>query len=105
LNHWIKRPELRRHLEYAFTRGDIQRLPIELSLFARCTTPKQWNGYDIDNITNIYNQCKYRWINIEKQCQNYCLFNNYIQYTLTNNNSISSTFIQYKIYIIRLFVF
>ncbi|CAF1272798.1 unnamed protein product [Rotaria sp. Silwood1] len=99
LNHWISRPELRRHLENAFIRGDIQRLPIELSLFARCQTPKQYNGYEIDNITGIYNQCIYRWIDIEQQCKNYCLFNHHIENYFITNNSI---LLQYKLFIILL---
>ena len=74
LNRWIFRPELRRHLEKAFNNGDLSRLPIDLSSFARCTTPEEWSGYEINNITEIYNQCRYRWLTIENECRNYCEF-------------------------------
>ncbi|CAF1529993.1 unnamed protein product, partial [Rotaria sordida] len=105
LNRWISRPELRRHLENSFLRGDIHRLPIDLSLFARCQTPIEWNGYELYNITGIYNQCKYRWFHIEQQCNNYCLINNHIELYHTNIKSISSTFIQYKLFFIGLIIF
>jgi hypothetical protein len=75
LNRWISRVELRRHLEKAFLRGDLSRLPIDLSSFARCTTPKEWNGYEINNITGIYSQCRYRWLAIENECRDYCQLN------------------------------
>ena len=72
LDRWISRPELRRHLEKSNSQGDFHRFPIELSLFARCATPKIWAGREIDNITGIFSQCQERWSIIEEQCQNYC---------------------------------
>ena len=72
LNRWITRPELRRHLERAYARGDFTRLPVELSLFARCATPNRWSGHEVDNITQVYGQCQHRWTDIEQECQNYC---------------------------------
>lgn len=72
LDRWITRPELRRHLEKSNARGDFHRFPIELSLFARCATPKAWSGREIDNITGVFSQCQERWSIIEEQCQNYC---------------------------------
>ena len=83
LDRWISRPELRRHLEKSQARGDFHRFPIELSLFARCATPKSWSGREIDNITGVFSQCQERWSIIEEQCQNYCqletktIFNSY----------------------------
>jgi hypothetical protein len=101
LNRWISRPELRRHLEKAFIQGDISRLPIDLSSFARCTTPEQWNGYEIENITGIYSECRYRWLNIEEECQNYCQLTNPTEFS---SSSISSGFFQYNFYIIGLII-
>ncbi|UJR13490.1 hypothetical protein I4U23_000504 [Adineta vaga] len=72
LNHWITRIELRRHLEKAYERGDFYRFPIDLSAFARCKTPKEWKGYEINNITGIYQQCQHQWSFIEGKCRNYC---------------------------------
>jgi len=76
LDRWITRIELRRHLEKSHARGDFHRLPIELSLFARCATPKQWSGKEISNISGIFSQCQQRWSNIEQECQNYCQLEN-----------------------------
>jgi hypothetical protein len=101
LNRWISRPELRRHLERAFIHGDLSRLPIDLSSFARCQTPKQWNGYEIDNITGIYRQCRHRWLAIEEECRNYCQLKTSIEFSL---RSTSSGFIQYNFYIIGLVI-
>jgi len=97
LSRWISRPELRRHLEKAHERGDFYRLPIELSLFARCATPKEWNGYEIDNITGIYRQCRHRWLTIEDECRNYCQIKPRIAISLTNVHSLSSGCIQYNL--------
>ena len=105
LNRWISRPELRRHLEKAHARGDFSHLPIELSLFARCATPNQWNGYEIDNITGIYNQCRNRWEIIEQECRNYCQIKNFIDISLTTQTSGSSTFRKYDFHLISLIIF
>jgi hypothetical protein len=90
LDRWISRPELRRHLEKSNARGDFHRLPIELSLFARCATPKQWSGREIGNITGIFAQCQQRWSYIEQECQNYCQLNNEIDTSTIIMNSSSS---------------
>lgn len=104
LNRWISRPELRRHLEDAYTRGDLYRLPIELSLFARCTTPQEWNGYELDNITDIYNRCRHRWFAIQQECQNYCQIEHYEDISSATVKLFSSSSIQYGFYIIVLFI-
>ena len=90
LNRWISRPELYRHVEKAFVRGDLTRLPIDLSMFARCAKPQEWNGYEINNITGVYSQCRYRWMMIEHQCRNYCQEENFIETSL--NSSTGSRF-------------
>jgi hypothetical protein len=105
LNRWISRPELRRQLEKAHARGDFSHLPIELSLFARCATPTQWNGYEIDNITGIYNQCRQRWVVIEQECRNYCQVKNFMEISLTITNSVSSEFRHDDFYLIGLVIF
>jgi hypothetical protein len=105
LNRWISRPELRRHLEKAHARGDFSHLPIELSLFARCATPNQWSGYEIDNITGIYNQCRNRWEIIEQECRNYCQIENFIKISLTTQTSGSSNFRKYDFHLISLIIF
>ncbi len=102
LNRWISRPELRRHLEKAFTYGDLSRLPIDLSSFARCATPKQWSGYEIDNITGIYSQCRHRWLTIEQECQNYCQFKTPMEFSVRSTSS--GLFIQYNFYILVLVI-
>jgi hypothetical protein len=99
LNRWISRPELRRHLEKAFNHGDLARLPIDLSAFARCSTPKEWNGYEIENITGIYTQCRNRWVMIEQECQNYCQLK-----SPRTSSSISSGFVLYHFYLIELVI-
>jgi hypothetical protein len=105
LDRWISRPELRRHLEMSYARGDFHRLPIELSLFARCATPKQWSGREISNITGIFNQCEQRWSNIEQECENYCQLNNDIQISsVTKMKTTSVGILQYDfLFIIRLY--
>jgi hypothetical protein len=103
LDRWISRLELRRHLEKAYARGDFHRLPIELSLFARCATPKQWSGREISNITGIFAQCQQRWDIIEQECQNYCQFNDEIQTSTIIINSNSSRSIQYNLFFVRLY--
>lgn len=91
LDRWINRPELRRHLEMSYERGDFHRLPIELSLFARCATPEHWQGREISNITGIFLQCQHRWSQLEDQCHNYCQLNqDDIETSLTTNSSIES---------------
>ncbi len=97
LSRWISRPELRRHLEKAHERGDFYRLPIELSLFARCATPEEWNGYEIDNITGIYRQCRYRWLTVEDECRNYCQIKPRTAISSTTVHSLSSGCIQYNL--------
>ncbi|UJR33811.1 hypothetical protein I4U23_021235 [Adineta vaga] len=95
LDRWISRPELRRHLENSHARGDFHRLPIELSLFARCATPKQWSGREVGNISGIFTQCQQRWSMIEEECQNYCQLEQEIPtstLTINNNNNNSSEF-------------
>jgi hypothetical protein len=103
LDRWISRPELRRHLEKSHARGDFHRLPIELSLFARCATPKQWFGREIGNITGMFTQCQQRWFAIEEECENYCQLDNQIQTTATTIDSISSGSIQYKLVFVRFY--
>jgi hypothetical protein len=92
LNRWISRPELRRYLEKTFRNGDLSRLPIDLSSFARCTTPKKWYGYEINNITGIYSQCRYRWLTIENECRNYCELK-----TSSSNSSYHFSFITFLV--------
>lgn len=87
LNRWITRLELRRHLEKAYERGDIHRFPIDLSPFARCSTPKRWTGYEIENITGIYKQCRRHWLSIEEKCRDYCQISNH---SITTVRSLSS---------------
>ncbi len=103
LDQWILRPELRRHLEKANARGDFHRLPIELSLFARCATPKQWSGREISNITGIFAQCQERWSNIEQECQNYCQLDNEIDTSTIIINSSSSRSNQYNLLLVHLY--
>jgi hypothetical protein len=92
LDRWISRIELRRHLEKSYARGDFHRLPIELSLFARCATPKQWSGREISNITGIFTQCQQRWSTIQQECLNYCQLDNEIPTsTIIINNSSSGS--------------
>lgn len=90
LNRWISRPELYRHLEKAFLRGDLARVPIDLSTFARCAKPKQWNGYEINNITGVYSQCRHRWSMISNECRDYCQEENLVE--IISINSIGSRF-------------
>lgn len=90
LDRWISRIELRRHLEKAYLHGEFHRLPIELSLFARCATPKQWFGKEIGNITGVFTQCQQRWSMIEHECQNYCQLNVNIRNSTRINNINSS---------------
>jgi len=103
LDRWISRPELRRHLEKSHARGDFHRLPIELSLFARCATPKQWFGREIGNITGMFTQCQQRWFAIEEECENYCQLDNEIQTAATTIDTISSGSIQYKLVFVRFY--
>ncbi|CAF0724388.1 unnamed protein product [Rotaria sordida] len=103
LDRWISRPELRRHLEKAYTRGDFYRLPIELSLFARCATPKQWSGREIGNITGIFTQCQQRWSNIEQECQNYCQLDKKLQISMTTIKHTSSGSIHFNLFVVRLY--
>jgi len=102
LNRWISRPELRRHLEKAFIYGDLSRLPIDLSSFARCTTPKQWSGYEIDNITGIYSQCRHRWLTIEQECRNYCQLKTPMEFSVRSTSS--RLCIQYNFHILILVI-
>ncbi|CAF2335238.1 unnamed protein product [Rotaria sp. Silwood2] len=103
LDRWISRPELRRHLDKAHARGDFYRLPIELSLFARCATPKQWFGREIGNITGIFTQCQQRWSYIQKECQNYCQLDKEIEISMTTMKNISSGSIQFNLSFVRLY--
>ncbi|CAF0881619.1 unnamed protein product [Adineta steineri] len=102
LDRWISRPELRRHLEKSHARGDFHRLPIELSLFARCATPEQWYDREIGNISGIFTQCQQRWFTIQEECQNYCQLDNEIQTSTMIINSISSSLMQYKLFSVQL---
>ena len=90
LDRWIARPELRRHLEIAHARGDFHRLPIELSLFARCATPHQWNGREINNITGVYELCQQRWSRIEQECGRYCQSDIEVRVSPTVVNTMST---------------
>jgi hypothetical protein len=105
LDRWISRVELRRHLEKSYTNGDFHRLPIELSLFARCATPKQWSEREISNITGIFAQCQERWSTIEQECENYCQLDDEIQNSTIIINSSSSVSIQYNLFFIRFYSF
>lgn len=101
LDRWISRPELRRHLEKSNSRGDFHRFPIELSLFARCATPKLWTGREIDNITGIFSQCQERWSIIEEQCQNYCQFDGK---NIHHSNSSSSKSMAFSLFYLLFFL-
>ena len=90
LDRWITRPELRRHLEISYERGDFHRLPIELSLFARCATPIHWQGREISNITGIYEQCRDRWSELEEECNNYCQSDREIPTPITRTGVMSA---------------
>ncbi|CAF1094746.1 unnamed protein product [Rotaria magnacalcarata] len=103
LDRWISRPELRRHLEKAHARGDFYRLPIELSLFARCATPKQWLGREIGNITGIFTQCQQRWSHIEQECQNYCQLDKQIEASMTTIKNTSLRSIQSSSFFVELY--
>ena len=89
LDRWITRPELRRHLEISYERGDFHRLPIELSLFARCATPTHWQGREISNITGIYEQCRQRWSELEEECHDYCQSDQELSIPITRTSVIS----------------
>ena len=101
LDRWISKPELRRHLQKSYARGDFRRLPIDLSVFARCATPEQWFDHEIMNITGLFRQCRQRWFNIERECQNYCQFNRKTRTSATMINRISSGSVQYRIVFIQ----
>jgi hypothetical protein len=103
LDRWISRSELRPHLEKSHIRGDFHRLPIELSLFARCATPKQWSGREISNITGIFKQCQQRWSNIEEECQNYCQLDDEIQISAMINGRSSSRSNRCNWFFVRLY--
>ncbi|CAF1262767.1 unnamed protein product [Adineta ricciae] len=107
LDRWISRPELRRHLEKSHARGDFHRLPIELSLFARCATPKQWFGREVGNISGIFTQCQQRWLMIEEECHNYCQFDTTSSTSTVTLDELTSDFHQTFVhtYFIRLYVF
>ncbi|CAF0998531.1 unnamed protein product [Adineta ricciae] len=87
LNRWITRLELRRHLEKAYERGDFHRFPIDLSSFARCSTPNRWAGHEIENITGIYKQCRRHWLSMEETCRDYCQISNHSTTTVRSPSS------------------
>lgn len=103
LDRWISRPELRRHLEKAYAHGDFYRLPIELSLFARCATPTEWSGREIDNITGIFTKCQQRWSYIEQECQNYCQLDRNTEVSMATTEHISSRTIRCNPFVVQLF--
>jgi hypothetical protein len=89
LDRWITKPELRRHLEVSYERGSFHRLPIELSLFSRCATPKQWQGRELTNITGIFALCQQRWSELDHECENYCQVDRDIQPSLRQIDTVS----------------
>ena len=88
LDRWISKPELRRHLEKSYALGNFHRLPIELSLFARCATPQQWFGREVGNISGIFTQCQQRWSMIDEECHDYCQLDSELQ---TSSMTINKT--------------
>lgn len=90
LNRWINQHQLRKYLELSYENGDLKRLPIDLSTLARCSSPNRWANYELNNITGIYQFCRKRWFDIDRQCENYC--------QITDNGSVSSKSILFFLY-------
>ncbi|CAF1540024.1 unnamed protein product [Didymodactylos carnosus] len=86
LEQWLK-PELRRHIDMAYIRGDLRRPPIEFSLFSRCAQPTEWKGLELVNITHVSKLCHQEWEAIENSCQTYC---DQHDRTITTSNKLTT---------------